>query len=194
MLTVPLCLPASARAAWLTGLVALWCGAEVLNHARQRGQRGALTADGGSYGAVVAAFYVGVAAALLARAEGWAPVPPGVSALGPALMLAGIGLREWAVLALGDAWSLRVQARPGQSLVFRGPYRHLRHPAYTGSILTLAGFGLAIGTLAGASAAALIALMAFQYRARIEERFLLLVFGDDYLAYLRRTWRFFPRW
>ena len=104
----------------------------------------------------------------------------------------GIAFREWAVLSLGTQFTVVVSVAPGQILIQRGPYQWIRHPAYTGSILTLAGFALALGSWTAALAVLLISLAGFLYRIHVEEIMLLEVFGEEYRDYMNRTWRLFP--
>jgi protein-S-isoprenylcysteine O-methyltransferase Ste14 len=106
--------------------------------------------------------------------------------------LFGIAFREWAVLSLGNFFTVVVSAVPTQTLVTRGPYRWLRHPAYSGSILTLVGFPLALGTWVAALLVLILCFAGFFYRMQIEERVLLEVFGDEYREYIEHTWRIFP--
>jgi methyltransferase len=40
------------------------------------------------------------------------------------------GLRVWVLATLGPYWTTRVITTPGAPLVYRGPYRFLRHPNY----------------------------------------------------------------
>jgi protein-S-isoprenylcysteine O-methyltransferase Ste14 len=47
--------------------------------------------------------------------------------------------------ALGPAFRTTVEVEPGQVIVSNGPYRWVRHPAYTGLLLVVIGFGLALG-------------------------------------------------
>ena len=73
-----------------------------------------------------------------------------------------------------------------------GPYRLLRHPSYAGSLLTLAGLGLALGNWLSLLAAVLGALVGFTRRMRIEEATMQTRFGDAYTTYACRTWRLVP--
>ena len=112
--------------------------------------------------------------------------------LGLVLAAAGIALREWAVLSLGSYFTVAVTLVDGQALVRRGPYRWLRHPAYSGSILTLVGLPISLGTWVGALLVLVLSLSGYLYRVRIEEQAMLDAFGDEYRAYMQDTWRFFP--
>lgn len=80
----------------------------------------------------------------------------------------------------------------GQQLVRDGPYRRLRHPAYTGNLLTVLGFGLAFGSWLGALVGLAIALAAHLPRIRVEEHALERAFGASYAAYESETARLVP--
>jgi protein-S-isoprenylcysteine O-methyltransferase Ste14 len=112
--------------------------------------------------------------------------------VGLALFLIGVLFREWAVISLGRAFTVVVEIKPDQSLITSGPYRWIRHPAYTGSIITLGGFGLASGSWLGATLAVAMTMIGFSYRVHVEEQAMLAAFGDEYQNYMRRTGRFFP--
>ena len=112
--------------------------------------------------------------------------------LGLGLMVFGIALREWAVLSLGRFFTVRVTVDPDHTLVRRGLYRWLRHPAYSGSMLTLVGIPLSLGTWAGGVLVLVLTLSGYLYRVRIEEKALLAALGDEYRDYMQHTGRFFP--
>src|SRR5580704_14582736 len=72
------------------------------------------------------------------------------------------------------------------------PYRYIRHPSYSGGLITLAGLGLALGNWAG-----LLTLLActgagYGYRIFVEEAALVAALGEPYREYMRRTRRLIP--
>jgi len=111
---------------------------------------------------------------------------------GIALMLAAIAFRFYAMSVLGKFFTYQVAIHPGQTVVDTGPYRYLRHPSYTGALITLAGLGLALGNWA--SLLALLGCMgaAYYYRISVEESALVAALGEPYKQYMRRTWRLVP--
>jgi len=111
---------------------------------------------------------------------------------GLGLMAAGLVLRGFAIRQLGEFFVPEVAIQPGQLLMDQGLYRLLRHPSYTGSFLTLLGYGLALTN--GLSLAIMLLLpgLAFAFRMHVEEAALLQAFGDDYRAYMQRTKRLIP--
>lgn len=112
--------------------------------------------------------------------------------IGIAFVLFGTLFRGWAVWTLGRWFTLSVQTGKKQSLVRSGPYRVLRHPAYTGGILQMIGFPMGLCSLPGLLFAAAAAALIYGYRIRIEERALRERFGEEYEAYSRHTRRLFP--
>ena len=109
-----------------------------------------------------------------------------------ALLWAGILLYRWATLTLGAFFRTQVTLLDGQRLVMRGPYRLLRHPAYSGGILVYAGIGLAIGNWLSAIAMPLSLIVAYGRRIRIEEAALRERFGVEFEANRTRTWAIIP--
>ena len=111
---------------------------------------------------------------------------------GLVLMWGGIALRVWAVRTLGPLFCTVVVIQDDHRLITTGPYRLLRHPSYAGSLLTLAGLGLALGSWLSLLVAVLGALIGFTRRMPVEEAVLQTRFGDTYTAYAQRTWRLVP--
>jgi protein-S-isoprenylcysteine O-methyltransferase Ste14 len=108
------------------------------------------------------------------------------------IMVAGFLLRDWALWRLGRFFSRVVQIENGHQLITNGPYRYLRHPAYTGMLMIFFGFLLGIGTWLGALLGLILIGASVLYRINIEEKVLAENFGNEYRAYIKRTWRIFP--
>lgn len=120
------------------------------------------------------------------------PLPEWAFVLGIPLMLLGMLVRGWAIRTLKDFFLFKVGVREDQKVVEAGPYRMVRHPAYSGAILSMVGIGLAVQSLAGLLVLLLLSAIAYGYRIRVEERALLKDFGEPYAAYMRRTKRLVP--
>ena len=161
-----------------------------------RRRDGAVAEDRWTLWIIVLASRAGLAAALAIAA-----LAPGLRAhandlwtlgFGVAAVLAGVALRAWAILTLGRYFRREVTIEPGQRLVRRGPYRLVRHPSYTGILLSFAGLGLAFGSWVSAAVAPLILFAGMLPRIRVEERALARAFGSDYTDYARSTARVLP--
>lgn len=153
-----------------------------------RVDRGSVVAVVLSIGAaLLVAIWCATSVSMMAIPGDWPPFVVGI-----ALMLLGIALREWAVLALGRFFTVVVRVIPEQTVVDRGPYRWVRHPSYTGLLLTLIGLGLALGNWLSLLALAILPTIGLVVRIRIEEQALLSVLGDRYRGYAEHRPRLIP--
>jgi protein-S-isoprenylcysteine O-methyltransferase Ste14 len=103
------------------------------------------------------------------------------------LTAAGFAFSWWARIYLGSLWSGSITVKEGHHVVDTGPYRFVRHPIYTGIIV--ASFATAIdkGTYV-AIAGAVLMLVGWFIKARIEERFLRAELGAQaYDSYASKT-------
>jgi len=82
-------------------------------------------------------------------AEVWAPLGAMLVWPGAAVMAAGVGLAVWAGLEFRRERTTIVPGRDPSALVTGGPYRFSRNPIYLADLAILAGWCLALGTLAG---------------------------------------------
>lgn len=76
-------------------------------------------------------------------------------------------------------------------LVTKGIYKFMRHPLYTGTILLLSGYFLYVPTLS----VLIFLILTFVYieiGSRLEEKKLLIEFGNDYTEYCKNVKRYFP--
>ena len=62
--------------------------------------------------------------------------------LAAVVILAGIAFRAYAVRTLGRYFTNDVAVSADQPVIQAGPYRLIRHPAYTGTLLSALGVGL----------------------------------------------------
>lgn len=112
------------------------------------------------------------------------PRGPAWLGLGTALVAAGLLFSVTARLQLGRNWSATVTLKQDHTLTRGGPYRIVRHPIYTGILLAVLGTAVADGEWRGLLALAAV-LVAFLWKLRIEERFMLEAFGEEYARYRR---------
>jgi protein-S-isoprenylcysteine O-methyltransferase Ste14 len=114
------------------------------------------------------------------------------AAIGLVVMLAGIVLRGWSFLTLGDYFTFTVQVSDDQQVVHAGPYRLLRHPSYSGILLICLGVGLAGANWVSLALLVLLPLALLLYRIHIEERALLSTLGERYRDYATGRKRLVP--
>ena len=111
---------------------------------------------------------------------------------GQLITLSGVSLRYWALAVLGRFYTPKVAVQDGQNIVQSGPYRIIRHPAYSGGLLIMFGLGLALNTWLGAVIAVITLFFIYAYRIAVEEKLLQETFGNVYLDYMRKTSRLIP--
>jgi protein-S-isoprenylcysteine O-methyltransferase Ste14 len=99
-------------------------------------------------------------------------------------MTAGTLLTVWGMRTLGGAFSITVEAR---KIVAHGPYRLVRHPIYTGEIITATA--VALWRFSAVNLAVWALIIAGQLvRAKLEERKLLESFPEYKEALKKSRW------
>ena len=167
-------------------------GAILIPRIRGRGGSVRVRRDRGSKFLILFTVWVSVTVALAFGYGGLGVLPDWVFYPGIVLMWLGVLLRQWAIAVLGRFFSTSVRIVENHHVVEKGPYRLVRHPSYSGLLITFIGIALAVQ-----SWAALIVLLgfftiSFGYRIKVEEKMLLSELGDNYANYMKRTKRIIP--
>jgi len=188
--------PTTIAAAIFYVVYALWLFSElviggIIPRSRRRGAP-IIYEDKSSRSLIALSTFLSLAIAFLFASSGIASLPTGVFYLGIGLMVAGILLRQWSIAVLGRYFSRTVGVQEGQVVVDRGPYRLVRHPAYTGSLLTIVGLGFVLQSWGAVLVLIAFFGVAFGYRIHVEEGVLTSKLGDEYVAYTKRTKRLIP--
>lgn len=105
--------------------------------------------------------------------------------LGIALLIGGVLGRFWAILYIGG--------RKNNMVMQDGPYSICRHPLYLFSTLSVAGFGLMLGSLALTAVFTILTFLILSQTAAKEEERLRSMFGAEYEAYAARVPRIWPK-
>jgi protein-S-isoprenylcysteine O-methyltransferase Ste14 len=108
-----------------------------------------------------------------------------------ALLWVGLAFRYYAMRVLGHYFTFQVDVHSGQTIE-TGPYRYIRHPSYTGALITVLGLGLALGNWAGLVALLACVGIGYTYRIHVEEAALVAALGEPYKQYMGRTQRLVP--
>jgi protein-S-isoprenylcysteine O-methyltransferase Ste14 len=111
--------------------------------------------------------------------------------LGLILFFVGSILRLAAVFELGRRFSGLVAIQPDHQLKTDGLYRHLRHPSYTGLLVSMIGWAFIFRSIIGLLLNIFLFLLLLS-RMADEEKFLEAHFGGAYQTYRRKTWRLLP--
>ncbi|HET7931697.1 MAG TPA: isoprenylcysteine carboxylmethyltransferase family protein [Rhodanobacteraceae bacterium] len=177
--------------------VAVCYGPEWIGTFFQNPERGAKGRDRGSYAVLLTMIFVGVFLAFFAAfgvtvaTITWQQ--PVVFWAGIVLMLAGTAFRWYAIRKLGRFFTRSVATRAGQFVVDTGPYRWIRHPSYSGALLTMLGLGLALTNWLSVLLVLVASLIGYVWRVHVEEQALCADLGQPYRDYMQRTKRFVPR-
>ncbi len=106
------------------------------------------------------------------------------------LFLLAKGLKIWAILSLGDLWTMRVILPRTLRVVSGGPYCCLRHPNYVAVAFEVTALPLAGGAFITAIVGGALFLALLLARVRTEEEALLA--RPEYAAAMGKKQRFFP--
>lgn len=120
------------------------------------------------------------------------PQNEGMTVAGLLLTAGGLIFAVWARIALGANWSGTVTIKSGHNLIRRGPYKWIRHPIYTGILLSFVGTVLLQGEVRS-FLAFLMVLLALYRKAKREEKFLSEEFGEGFADHAKHTGMFLPR-
>jgi protein-S-isoprenylcysteine O-methyltransferase Ste14 len=166
-------------------------GAVLIPRLRQRGAT-RVRRDRGSGALVILTVFISISIAFAFGYAGVGMLPDWIFYLGIFLMFLGVIVRQWAIAILGRFFSLTVQIAEDHKVVERGPYRLVRHPSYTGVLITFIGLGLAVQSWGALLVLLGVFSLSFGYRMWVEERTLLSELGQDYASYMKRTKRLIP--
>jgi protein-S-isoprenylcysteine O-methyltransferase Ste14 len=104
-----------------------------------------------------------------------------------ALIAVGVAVAWWARLHLGRMWSSGVTRKTDHRVVESGPYAIVRHPIYSGLLLSLIATAAAKGTVLGLIGL-IFTFVGMWMKARLEERWLAQELGEAaYGDYRRRV-------
>ncbi len=117
------------------------------------------------------------------------PANPALAAIGAGLCVLGTALAIWARVHLGRNWSAAPALKEGHELITSGPYRKVRHPIYTGIIISALGTGLIIPLWI---ILFIIVSAMFIWRIKIEEKIMTNQFPNQYPEYKKQSWALIP--
>jgi protein-S-isoprenylcysteine O-methyltransferase len=172
----------------------MWVAFELWLLAFRRSDNSAQQRDRGTLVWLNIVIYASVTAAVVLSSHrvGHLNLTPMVRWLGLLLLVAGLGYRIWAIRVLRQFFSVDVAIHSGQRLVENGPYRYVRHPAYSGSLLAFAGLAICMSSWISAVVLLVPIGLVFLWRIATEERALTTAFPGEYPEYAQRTFRLLP--
>jgi len=119
-------------------------------------------------------------------------IPDWLRWCGVLLAVISLAMFIWVHINLGSNYSIALRIKDQHRLIESGPYRWIRHPMYTAFfILHISAFLLTDNWFIGITWISGLTAIVF-FRIDREEKMMLDRFGDDYIAYMKRTGRFLP--
>jgi len=115
-----------------------------------------------------------------------------ISSIGVGIVAVRIWLKWWAMLTLGEYWSVQIEIRESHKLIKDGPYRYLRHPAYLSNLMEYLGVPLIANAYYTLIGVLLIYLPLNLIRLHLEEKELIRKFGEEYEDYRKKVPPLFP--
>jgi protein-S-isoprenylcysteine O-methyltransferase Ste14 len=111
---------------------------------------------------------------------------------GLVLIIVGITIRLIAIRTLGKFFTVNLNLAEDHRLIKNGLYKFIRHPSYTGSLLSFFGFGISLNNWPGLIIIFVPVLFSFIHRINIEEKLMSDQFGKEYEEYKKLTRRLVP--
>jgi protein-S-isoprenylcysteine O-methyltransferase Ste14 len=111
---------------------------------------------------------------------------------GISLMIIAISIRLITVFSLKSLFNANVAIHHDHKLKTDGIFKKVRHPSYSGSLLTFLGLGLTLGNWISLFVIFIPVLCVFLYRINIEEKTLMNHFKEEYIDYQKRTKKLIP--
>ena len=109
-----------------------------------------------------------------------------IEVTGTVFAILGVAFAIWSRQSLHSNWSGEVAITEGQQFIRSGPYAIVRHPIYAGMLLALLGTTLVASTVSSLLGLVL-AIISLWQKAHIEEQFLIVEFGEQYIKYQREV-------
>ena len=166
-------------------------GAVLIPRLRGRGAT-KVRRDRGSMALILFTVWISLTVALYFGYGGIGALPDWVFYPGIFLMLLGVVIRQWAIAVLGRFFWFHVRVVEDHRVVDKGPYRLVRHPSYTGVLITFIGLSLAVQSLGALLVLQAVFIVSYGYRMKVEEKTLLTELGYNYVNYMKRTKRIIP--
>ncbi|MEI6822726.1 MAG: isoprenylcysteine carboxylmethyltransferase family protein [Bacteroidota bacterium] len=115
-----------------------------------------------------------------------------IKLIGLIIIVLGVIFRFIAIKQLGRFFTVNVTIRNDHQLIQSGLYKYLRHPSYSGSLLSFLGFGVSLNNWLSIIFIIIPYFIAVMYRISIEEKALTEQFGKQYIDYKKQTKRLIP--
>ncbi len=111
--------------------------------------------------------------------------------IGALLFAFSLVFRIWAHTVIDRSYSPTLEVRDDHRLVKHGPYKYIRHPIYTGTIIAVIAILIFTSSIVG-FVLSLLSIPLLEHRIKNEEMMLIEEYGDEYREYQESTWKLVP--
>src|ERR1035438_2319180 len=112
--------------------------------------------------------------------------------VGLCFIIVGLIIRWTAILTLRKFFTTNVVIQSDHRIIKTGLYRFVRHPSYSGSIISFCGLGFVFSNWISFVVLVIPITIAFLKRIQLEEQALSGAFGEEYTNYCKLSWALFP--
>jgi len=179
----------------LTIVSIIWIASEILLVFIRRVQPGDKKMEKSSALAIWSTIFVSVALASFLGSQEYGHLGSQFGLLrvvGIILIVLGIIIRWTAIFSLKRQFTVDVAITKNHRLITGGIYHYVRHPSYTGALLSFLGLGFTIPNYFSLPVLFFPICSVFLYRIHVEDAALTSAFGEEYRKYKDSTKRLIP--
>ncbi|MEM4992026.1 isoprenylcysteine carboxylmethyltransferase family protein [Priestia sp. SB1] len=112
--------------------------------------------------------------------------------VGILIIAIGVAIRQHSIHIMGGSYVATLQVQEKPQLIQTGPFKLVRHPCYTGFMISLWGLGIALLNWLFLLLIIFFSIIVFLIQIKIEERELEAFFGEEYKEYKKTTKKILP--
>lgn len=173
----------------------VWFTSEIgLNILYRSKMPGSSENDKNSFRIIWGTIILSVAAGILVAVNLNMPILPNnfLKYAGLFLTIAGVIVRLIAIRTLGKFFTVNLAIDTEHRLIDTGFYKYIRHPSYSGSLISFLGLALYFNNWICLAVILIPIISAFIFRINIEEKLLMKQPELNYTEYIKRTKRLIP--
>lgn len=104
----------------------------------------------------------------------------------------GIFIRQYSMYIMGSSYVATLQVQEKPKLIKKGPFKVVRHPCYTGFMISLWGLAISLLNWDFFILTLFFSVSLFLVQISIEEKELEKYFGNEYVEYKKKTKKLLP--
>ena len=112
--------------------------------------------------------------------------------IGMALTVLGLTVRIHSMLTLKQFFTYSIAKVENQKVIETGLYKFIRHPGYLGQLMIFLGISISMSNWLSMLVMMIPVTAGYLFRIQVEERFMAVQLGEDYVNYQARTKKLIP--